>query len=198
MRKLSLLLVAGILLMSIQAFAEKGDWLGRARVINISPRVSSSVAGLDVSNETVLEVDLSYFLTKNVALELIATDRSFNVTLPGASLGSVKLLPPTLLVQYHFIPDGKFRPYVGAGINYTRFHGANLALGATPLNVDNNSTGGALQAGLDVEVGKNVFFNVDVKKIWINTDVKNAATGALVTNLKIDPVVVGLGLGLKF
>lgn len=192
------MLVAGALLVSTQVFAEKGDWLGRVRVINVSPSVSSSVAGLDVSREAALEVDVSYFLTKNVALELIATDRSFNVTLAGASLGSVKLLPPTLTVQYHFNPGEKFKPYVGAGINYTRFHGANLALGATPLSVDNSSTGGALQAGLDVEVGKNVFFNVDVKKIWISTDVKNATTGALVTNLKIDPVIVGIGVGMKF
>ncbi len=41
--------------------------------------------------------------------------------LNGAKIGTLKHLPPTLLAQYHFTNLGAFKPYVGAGINYTRF-----------------------------------------------------------------------------
>ena len=81
-------LVAAVLASAANcAYAAQGDWLARVRLININPSVSSSLAGLDVSTETAPEVDLSYFLTDSVALELIATDRKFNVSLGGANLG---------------------------------------------------------------------------------------------------------------
>jgi outer membrane protein len=114
----------------------------------------------------------------------------------GASIGSVKHLPPTLTVQYHFMPDATFRPYVGAGLNYTRFYDVNLGGGA--FTVDRNSWGGALQAGADVQLGRNLFLNFDIKKIWIDTDVKVTATGATAASLKINPLILGVGVGMKF
>jgi outer membrane protein len=98
--------------------------------------------------------------------------------------------------QYHFLPDQKFRPYLGAGINYTRFYDINLGNGA--LTVDKSSWGPALQAGADIEINKRFFVNLDVKKIWMDTDVKAVASGATVANLKIDPWIFGIGAGMKF
>lgn len=179
------------------ASAAQGDWLGRARVINISPDASSSALSLDASTETTLELDFSYFLTGNLALELILATKQHDITSAGAPIGDVSLLPPTLTLQYHFAPDGaSFRPYVGAGINYTRFYDINLLGGAA--TVDNSSWGGALQVGADFPINKTFFVNIDIKKIWIDTDVKLAATGATVANFKINPIIVGLGLGMKF
>jgi outer membrane protein len=179
------------------ASAAQGDWLGRARVINISPDASSSALSLDASTETTLELDFSYFLTGNLALELILATKQHDITSAGAPIGDVSLLPPTLTLQYHFAPDSaSFRPYVGAGINYTRFYDINLLGGAA--TVDNSSWGGALQIGADFPINKTFFVNIDIKKIWIDTDVKLAATGATVTNFKINPIIVGLGLGMKF
>ncbi|MBI2509129.1 MAG: OmpW family protein, partial [Betaproteobacteria bacterium] len=102
--------------------------------------------------------------------------------------------PPTLTLQYHFTPEAKWRPYVGVGVNYTRFTDPDLAGG---LTVDRNSWGAALQAGIDIEVTKRFFVNLDVKKVFIDTKVKTAA-GAFVTKLDIDPVIVGVGVGWKF
>lgn len=196
MRKILKMVLVAALLASPLAMAE--NWMLRGRVIGVNPDESSSnpAVPVSVSNETVLEVDLSYFLTKNVALELIATRKSFDVSSAGASLGSVTLLPPTLLVQYHFTPEAKFRPYVGVGINYTRFSNRSLAAGT--LEVDKDSTGAAIQVGVDIEIAKNLFLNLDLKKIQIDTDVKAVATGATVTNLKIDPLVFGVGIGWSF
>lgn len=178
------------------ANAAQGDWLGRARVININPDASSSALNLDVDSQTTLELDFTRFLTNNLALELILATKKHGVTAGGTPVGSVKHLPPTLLLQYHFAPDGGFRPYVGAGLNYTRFYDINL--GGGTLTVDRSSWGGALQAGMDIPLNKTFFLNVDVKKIWIDTDVKTVATGATAAHLKINPVIVGVGIGMKF
>ncbi len=191
--------VAGAALaMALPVQADQGDWLARARLLQIRPSVSSTIGTLDVSNEVTPEVDFSYFFTENIAAELILATQRHTVKNAGVDLGKVSHLPPTLTLQYHFMPKETFRPYVGAGLNYTRFYNTSLALGATPLTVDNNSWGGAVQAGFDVALDKKWFLNFDIKKIWIKTDVKNGTTGAFVSQLKIDPVVVGVGVGLKF
>jgi outer membrane protein len=191
--------VAGAaLVMAMPVQADQGDWLARARLLQIRPSASSSIGTLGVSNEITPELDFSYFFTENIAAELILATQRHTVTNSGVSLGNVSHLPPTVTLQYHFMPKETFRPYVGAGLNYTRFYNASLALGATPLTVDQNSWGGAVQAGFDYALDKKWFLNFDVKKIWIKTDVKNGTTGAFVSNLKIDPVVVGVGVGFKF
>lgn len=169
------------------------DWMMRVRAVQIAPDVSSSLAGLDVSDEWVPEVDFTYFLTKNVGMELILGTARHEVTLNGTSLGKLNHLPPTLTLQYHFNPTGAVKPYVGAGINYTRFYNVDLP----GLKVDNNSFGGALQAGVDIAVTKNGYLNLDVKKIWIDTTVKTTG-GAYVSSLDIDPVVWGIGYGFRF
>jgi len=186
-----------IALASSVANAAQGDWLGRARVININPDASSSALNLNASTETTLELDFTYFVTNNLGLELILATKKHDITSNGAAVGDVSLLPPTLTLQYHFAPDSpSFRPYVGAGINYTKFYDINLLNGA--LTVDSSSWGGALQIGADFPINKQFFFNVDLKKIWIDTDVKFAATGATAANFKINPLVLGIGVGMKF
>jgi outer membrane protein len=191
--------IAGLVLATaLPAQADQGDWYARLRLLQIRPSVSSTLGTLDVSNEITPELDFSYFFTENIAAELILATQRHTVKVAGADIGKVSHLPPTLTLQYHFTPKETFRPYVGAGVNYTRFYNDSLALGATPLTVDRNSWGGALQIGFDVSLDKKWFLNFDVKKIWIKTDVKNGTTGAFVSDLKIDPVVVGVGVGMKF
>lgn len=169
------------------------NWMMRVRAIQIAPDVSSSLAGIDVSKEWVPEVDFTYFFTPNIGAELILGTARHEVTLNGASLGKLNHLPPTLTLQYHFNPTGTIKPYVGAGVNYTRFYNVDLP----GFKVDNNSFGGALQAGVDIAVTKNGYVNLDVKKIWIDTTVKTSA-GAFVSSLDIDPVVWGVGYGFRF
>lgn len=182
------------LMAALPASALADDWMMRVRAIAITPDVSSpGLAGVDVSNEWVPEIDFTYFVTKNVGVELILGTARHEVTLNGASLGKLNHLPPTLTVQYHFNPTETIKPYVGAGLNYTRFYNVDLP----GLKVDSNSFGGALQAGVDFAVSKNGYINLDVKKIWIDTTVKTVA-GAKVTDLDINPVVWGIGYGFRF
>ncbi|KVW98900.1 OmpW/AlkL family protein [Thiobacillus denitrificans] len=188
-------LLALALIAALPATALAENWMMRVRAIDIVPDVSTSptLAGLDVSNEWVPEVDFTYFVTPNIGVELILGTARHEVTLGGASLGKLNHLPPTLTLQYHFQPTPTIKPYVGAGVNYTRFYNVDLAPG---LSIDKNSFGGALQAGVDIAVTKNGYINLDVKKIWIDTDVKSG--GVKLTTLDIDPVVWGIGYGFRF
>lgn len=197
MKKVMISGVLGAMMVAAGAAQAADDWLVRARVINVDPDVSSSLPGLNVDDKTTLELDFTYFLNKNVGVELILATTRHEVSLSGTSLGKVSVLPPTVTLQYHFNPDSTFKPYVGAGVNYTRFYNVSLDK-VLPLEVDRNSWGGALQAGLDIALDKQSYLNFDVKKIYIKTDVKNSVTGAHVTDLKIDPVVWGIGYGRRF
>lgn len=188
-------LLALALVATLPASAMADNWMMRVRAIDIRPDVGTSptVPHLDVSDEWVPEVDFTYFVTPNVGVELILGTARHEVTLNNQSLGKLNHLPPTLTLQYHFQPTPSIKPYVGAGVNYTRFYNIDLAPG---LSIDKNSFGGALQAGVDIAVTKNGYINLDVKKIWIDTDVE--ANGAKLTRLDIDPVVWGLGYGFRF
>lgn len=169
-------------------------WMWRLRAIHVAPDASSGpVSGVDASSETVPELDFTYFVTQNIGMELILATSRHQVTLNGGKLGKVSLLPPTLTVQYHFRPDQTIKPYVGAGVNYTRFYGVSLN---APLDVERNSWGAALQVGVDFALDKTSDVNFDVKKLYIDTDVKSG--GAYLTTLKINPVVWGVGYGRRF
>ncbi len=173
-----------------------GEIMVRARAVQINFNNSTNtpaLAGVGAANKTIPEVDLSYFFTSHIAAELILTYPQKITVNPN--VGSLKALPPTLTVQYHFAPDSQsFRPYVGAGVNYTRF--SSYSLGGGALSGSNNSTGFALQAGFDVPITDKMTFNLDLKKLTMRTDI--TAAGVPVGTLKLDPYLVGVGLGWKF
>lgn len=211
------------------AQAEAGDWVVRARVVDVNPNedsklgktvnknvapVMSAGAELSVDNNVIPELDISYYITKNIAAELIlALGTRHDVSVKGDSfatvgnqnLGSVNALPPTLTVQWHFNPDQTFDPYIGAGINYTNMLDRNLkfssgTLTGTKIKVDSDSWGYALQAGLDVNLKDGWLINADVKYVTIDTDVKANIGGSWtkIDSLDINPWVIGVGIGKKF
>ena len=207
-------------MMGTTAFAQENPWQVRGRVLGVYPDESGdlSVGGtamagdVDIDAGYVPELDITYFFTDNIAAELIlgVTPHDVKATGVGAvgganvDLGDVTLLPPTLTLQYHFKNDSNVTPYIGAGLNYTLFFDENAGPVADDIDYD-ASFGGALQAGLDIDmdgVPGGWLFNIDVKKIWINTDVTvdfTTALGATVdADVDINPLVVGVGFGYKF
>ncbi len=195
--------VAGI------AQADEGNWMVRARALHMNPDNGNS-GGLNLpidvkaENKTFPEIDITYFFTPNIAAELILTyPQKHDVELGGTGIGSVKHLPPTLTLQYHFNPTGTIRPYAGLGLNYTRFSSVNLDAGpvlggSVPLKIDRSSVGFAAQVGADFQIAPQWFLNVDVKYVTIDTDIFVKANGAKVTELDVDPLLIGVGIGYRF
>ena len=195
--KLLVFLLAGAALTQ-PAIAEETPWQVRVRALRMqvdngnSPNVSG--AKVEINSKTFPEIDFAYNFTRNVSAELVLTyPQKHDVLLEGAKIGTVKHLPPTLLLQYQFLPGEKINPYVGAGLNYTRFMGASLPAGIT---TDKSSAGYAVQVGADVEIAKNVYLNLDFKRVNIETDVK--VSGAKLTTLKVDPNLISVGIGWRF
>ena len=208
-----------------QAQEEKSNdfkrWQVRLRGIGVMPNESAKIGiiGGDVaiSNALVPELDFTYFFTENFAAELILGTAKHDVNTVGSDisaiggptsfdvdLGSVMLLPPTLTAQYHFFPlkERKFKPYVGAGINYTLFY--NIKEGDVVKDIEyDNAIGFAAQIGFDVMFDDTFFVNFDVKRLFLKTDVTvdatNLAEGLVIpAEVEINPWIVGLGFGMKF
>jgi len=116
--------------------------------------------------------------------------------LAGTDIGDAWIVPPTLTLQYHFMPDQPFKPYVGAGINYSFFWGEDEAAGINKLDMT-GGFGWALQAGFDYKINDNWYFNMDVKKVFVNVDA-SINSGAITADVDLDPWDVGVGLGYKF
>jgi outer membrane protein len=177
-----------------------GDVLVRLRAISIMPDVgtsrSLSALNVGVNNAIVPELDLTYMIRDYLGVELILGTSRHQLSSNLGNLGGVNVLPPTLLLQYHFNHAGRIRPYVGAGLNYTLFYNNGLNAGGQPIAITNHSFGPALQAGVDVQVTKSLFVNADIKKIWMHTDASLGAQS--LGRLNIDPVVVGFGVGMRF
>lgn len=199
MNKIRIIVAAAALAtVGMSAMAADGPWLVRARAVYLQS-ANDDGTGLDLSinNKWIPEVDVSYFFTPNIATELVLTypqKQTVHSGVLGQDIGTLKHLPPTLTLQYHFIPDGTIRPYVGAGINYTRFSSVHLADGAA--TVDKSSWGLAIQGGVDFEVAKNTYVNIDVKKVQISTDV--SLSGSKLGTFKINPWLLGIGVGYRF
>lgn len=181
------------------ALATEGPWLIRLRatyMLNDNTNDPSlSLGQIEAKDRWIPEIDVSYFFTDNIAAELVLTwPQKIDVSLNGTDIGSVKALPPTLLVQYHFIPDGTIRPYIGAGINYTYFSSQSFSING--VSTSNSSWGPALQAGVDFKIAPKWYINADVKYVWMDTEVK--LNGATLTTVDINPWLLSLGVGYRF
>jgi outer membrane protein len=184
------------------AVAQESPWLVRVRAVNLNTADKSDPVGgvgasdrLTVSDKTIPEFDISYFFTPNLAAELVLTyPQKHDVYLDGANIGTFKHLPPSLLVQYHFTPDAPLKPYVGAGINYTTLSKVRLLNGQASLEHD--SVGLVVQAGVDYAIDKQWSLNFDVKKAQIRSDVMIG--GAKASRVKVDPLMIGVGVGYRF
>lgn len=198
------------------AWAEQGDLIVRARAIVVAPNEKSTgvnpafpTGRVGVDNAVMPEVDFTYMWTKHIGTELILATTKHDLRgragLSGVDkLGSAWALPPVLTVQYHFLPDAKFRPYVGAGANYTIFYsdktsGAlNAAIGQTSLHLK-DSFGYALQGGMDIDITKKVFMNFDIKYVDMSTKARLNTAGAINrTRVDINPLIFGVGVGMRF
>lgn len=177
------------------AAQDTGNWIIRARAVHLdSANKDSTGLGLTIDNKWLPEVDFSYFVTPNVAVELILTvPQKQTVYSNGTEIGSFKHLPPTLTAQYHFT-GMSFRPYLGAGVNYTNISDVNILNGVVGLK--HSSWGLALQAGVDVPLGGGWLLNADLKKVQIGTNVY--VSGVDAGKFKVDPLLLGIGFGKRF
>jgi len=193
---------------------EAGDWLIRFGASQIDPKSNNGsldVSALDLGSQPIdvddklgVTFNITYMYTANIGIEVLAALPYKHDIYVGdlGRVGSVKHLPPTVSVQYHFNPTAAFQPYAGIGANYTRFFsvseaGAVKDLGVE-LDVDSSSFGLAAQLGFDYMINDRWFVNLDVRWIDIDTKAKIKEVPEIRGDVNIDPMVYGLHLGYRF
>jgi outer membrane protein len=219
----ALALTATLGLAAPVAAHEAGDWLVRVGASVVDPKsnngsldmsaVDLGTLGVEVDDQTGVTFNFTYMYTKNVGVELLAAlpyKHDIMVEgLPGTA-ATVTHLPPTISLQYHFLPDSAFQPYAGIGLNLTWFMDSDKKEGlaaaddllgvTTDIDVDSTSVGFAAQLGFDYMITDQWFLNFDLRYIDISTDATLIVDGADFTTAKVDvdPVVYGIHLGYRF
>ncbi len=204
---------------------QPGDFIVRAGVAHVDPhedsgevrldgsKVSGTKASLDGENQ--LGLTFAYMLSDHVGLELLAaTPFSHTVSVSGLGAGldgklaDIKQLPPTLSLQYYpMAPTSALQPYVGVGINYTKFFDTDLSGNRKDQGFSNlklkDSVGLAGQVGVDYLLTDNFLLNASVWYVDIDTkatvDGPSAlSVGKTKVDVDIDPWVYMVGVGYKF
>ena len=209
-------LLAASLALSLAGAAQAQDFQPKAagvkmlnvRATSVDPEagdpittLSGAATGLtaEVNADLMPTIGLSYFFTDNIAVEVIAgtTKHTVKAQGPGTDVKGKEtwVLPPVVALQYHFAPAGKISPYVGAGVNYMLFYSGSDKNGFN-LDID-DGVGFALQAGVDIATVGPWSANLDVKKIYFETDATDTTNG-LKSKVSLDPWVVSAGFGYKF
>jgi outer membrane protein len=198
-------LAAALLASAVAATAapayDAGTVLLRLRAVEIVPDVSSTVSiggKVSISDTTIAEADITYFLSEHWGLELIAgSDKHAIYYNKTTKLANVWLLPPTLTLQYHFDQIGPFKPYIGAGPNYTVFY--NRSTGPLGKLRTTDNWGFALQLGTDIPLTEDgsYFLNFDVKRLWLSTHASFSAS-PVTASVNINPWLIGTGVGIRF
>ena len=188
--------------------ARKGDWIVTGRITDVSSGADDSIftsggvdtgLNVDVGNSTMPTLGFTYFLTDNFSVEAILGTTQHEIRAQGGAtdvaVHETWVLPPVVTLQYRPMPEARVSPYVGAGINYMLFYSGEDKNGFT---VDlEDGFGYALQAGADVALTGPWTLNVDVKKVWFDTEA-TVNGGALTSDVALDPWVVSVGFGRKF
>ncbi len=188
--------------------ARQGDWIVTGRVTDVSSSADDSIftaAGadtglnVDVGHDIMPTLGFTYFLTDNISVEAILGATQHQIRAQGGAtdvaVHETWVLPPVVTLQYRPMPEARVSPYVGAGLNYMLFFEGQDQNGFT---VDlEDGFGYALQAGADVAVTGPWTLNLDVKKVWFNTEA-TINGGALTSDVNLDPWVVSVGFGRKF
>ncbi|ETF03358.1 membrane protein [Advenella kashmirensis W13003] len=207
----------GSLLATPAVAHEAGDWIVKAGLTSVMPTsdngtVGKAIAprgiGLDIDSSTRPSFSLTYMATRHLGIELLAA-APFQHDIRGDApdlggdigrIGKTRHLPPTLSLQWHFLPDAAVQPYVGVGVNYTTFFhtkptGALRELGVEKLTLS-DSWGLAAQVGADVRLSENWFMNASVRYIDIKTKVR--IDGTKIGTAKVNPWVATIGVGYRF
>lgn len=215
MRKTSALLLSAMaaavsLAAAAPAMAQsKGDWTLGVGVHAVDPKsdagdLNGAALGLGklstkVDSDVKPTVTFEYFVADNIGIEVLAAlPFKHDISIDGVGkVGETKQLPPVVSLQYHFTNSSKVTPFVGLGVNYTKFFSTDSkgALAGTKLKLE-DSWGLAAHAGLDFAVSDKGALRVDMR--WADIDTKVKVNGNKLGTAKIDPLVYGVAYVFKF
>jgi outer membrane protein W len=173
-------------------------WVLTTRVLMTGSSDNSQPAGYKVYSTFALEAALRRSLDHRFASELTIRTESREVDSLVASgedkrLGSLELLPVNLFIQFRPWTGGRLRPYAGAGVNLTVAWEKSGALDSTDMAA---SVGPAIGLGADLNLGLQTLLNLDLKWNSFTAKLRNGDTP--LTDIQVDPLALGVGVGFRF
>ncbi|WP_106479056.1 OmpW/AlkL family protein [Phytohalomonas tamaricis] len=184
----------------------QGDLYTRVGVAKVEPTGGGGqLAGgeVDVDSETGTAFTLGYRFLDQWGVELLAAPQRFkhDIHLSNGVDASTKHLPPTFTLQYYPLGGSaaQVQPYIGAGVNYTRFSGEEVDAAGLSLDMD-DSWGWAAQAGVDLLINDHWAANLGVWYLDINSKatVKSGSAAVDSEHVDINPIIVMGGISYRF
>jgi outer membrane protein len=187
------------------AFAQDGDNAADKRVSVVAgyslvePTRNPEIAGArtEFAGEGTPTLGVTWHVTDNIGVEAWAADSyGQRVSAGGQKVGSVDAQPYALSGQYRFgTPDSIVRPFVGLGYHQTNYD--NESFSATGDRVGMKTAEGAVvTVGMDVNISPTWFARADARYFQSDADV--SINDTKVGDAKLDPVMVGVGIGARF
>ena len=203
-------LAAALALAASPALAQSaGSWTVGIGAHQVAPKSDNGTLvatplgnlNMDVGNNVRPTITAEYFIKDNLGVEVLAAlPFQHDIDVVGVGkVGSTRHLPPTVSLQYHF-GQGKVKPFVGLGVNYTRFFSTKTEGPIAGADLElSDSWGLAGHVGLDVQIGDKSAIRIDYRKIDIDTKAKlNGANLGTRNQVNIDPSVYGVAYVFAF
>ncbi|MDR0247886.1 MAG: outer membrane beta-barrel protein [Burkholderiales bacterium] len=205
MKALASALVIAVLALGVTGVAQAADskFVVKLGIADVVPKsnngyLANGILKADVGNSVRPSITFEYMITPNLGVEVLgAWPFRSDIKLNTVKSGRVDVLPPTVSVQYHFLPDNVVSPFVGAGVNYTFMYNEKTMGPIRGADLDvKNSWGLAAHVGVDFNFNKNWLMTLDARWIQMRNDVK--VNGDKVGKVKVDPMVWGIAVGYRF
>ncbi|MEN1958405.1 OmpW/AlkL family protein [Luteimonas changyuni] len=165
----------------------------------VEPTRNPEIAGTrtEFDGEGTPTLGVTYHITDNWGVEAWAADSyGQRVNAGGAKVGSVDAQPYSLSGQYRFgTPDSTVRPFVGLGYHETNYDNESATPSGDRVGVE-TAKGAVATVGLDVNITPTWFARADARYFQADSDVK--INGVDAGEAKLDPVVLGVGVGARF
>ena len=188
--------------------ARQGDWIVTGRITQVSSGADDAITtaggaatglNVDIGDDIMPTLNFTYFLTDHFSVEAVLGVTQHEIRAKGGvtdvAVHETWVVPPVVTLQYRPMPEARVSPYVGAGVNYMLFFDGEDQNGFT-VELD-DGFGYALQAGADIALTGPWNLNVDVKRVWFDTEA-SINGGTLKSDVGLDPWIVSVGVGRKF
>lgn len=171
---------------------ESFHWQVQVRALYLIPSNHALPQTFNLNGAVQGELSGEWAFTPRWSTELaIATPAALDVQ---GGPGSIRVTTQILTLKYYFPGTGGFSPYLGTGIYHSTASADNTA---PNIGVNNPGIGWVLQGGVTYAISPNLFVSGDLR-YEDGLEPTLFVDGTPSGHIGIDPVVIGVGVGLRF
>lgn len=118
--------------------------------------------------------------------------------------GDLEMIPLTGTLQFHFAPNSRIDPYIGAGVAYVLFDEVEGGEDLENVDIDaiefEDDYGFVANAGIDIGLTDMIALNADAKYVPVESSARaRFASGfGQFADIEVNPMILSAGLRLRF